>query len=212
MIVANHQSSLDVLGMFGESKHLSIDLILTDSSFADIWPVMNRTTVVAKRELLFIWPFGISAWLCGLIFINRYKADSAKNTMNNAMDKLKREKIKLFVFPEGTRRNTGIIHDFKKGAFNVAIKAQVPIIPIVFSSYQPFLDDSNRILNSGEIIIEALPEISTKNLNEADVTQLMEETRQLMIDKYVEITKEIQMKTQNSLVSGSHCIGNKSMQ
>lgn len=106
----------------------------------------------------------------------------------------------------GTRRNTGVIHDFKKGAFHVAIQGQVPILPIVFSSYQTFLDDKLRILNSGEIIIEALPEISTKGLTHEDISQLMQQTRQLMIDKFTENTKEIQVKTlQNSV---SYCNSN----
>lgn len=87
-----------------------------------------------------------------------------------------------------------MIHEFKKGAFHVAIQAQVPILPVVFSSYRTFLNDKLRILNSGEIIIEALPEIPTKGLTHDDINQLMQETRQLMIDKFMEISKEIQLK------------------
>lgn len=67
----------------------------------EIWPVMNKTTVVAKRELLYIWPFGVCAWLCGLIFIDRYATDKAKIAMNKAVEKLKKDNIKLWVFPEG---------------------------------------------------------------------------------------------------------------
>ncbi|PSN36827.1 hypothetical protein C0J52_25020 [Blattella germanica] len=51
IIVANHQSSLDILGMF------------------DIWPIMDKCTVVAKKELFYAWPFGLAAWLCGNIII-----------------------------------------------------------------------------------------------------------------------------------------------
>lgn len=81
----------------------------------------------------------------------------------------------------------------------MAIQAQVPILPVVFSSYRTFLDDKLRVLNSGEIIIEALPEIPTKGLTHDDINDLMEKTRQLMTDKFTEITKEIQMKEpQNS--------------
>lgn len=67
----------------------------------DIWPVMNKTTVVAKRELLFVGPFGIAAYLSGLIFIDRVNGEKAKNTLNEAMEQLKQNKTKLWVFPEG---------------------------------------------------------------------------------------------------------------
>ena len=160
---------------------------------------MNKTTVVAKRELLYVWPFGVCAWLCGLVFIDRYSADKAKTAMSNAMEKLKKDNIKLWVFPEGTRRNTGVIHEFKKGAFHVAIQAQVPVLPVVFSSYQTFLNDKLRILNSGEVIIEALPEISTVGMTYNDIEKLMEKTRHLMSEKFKENTREIQMKKKNSL-------------
>lgn len=62
---------------------------------------MNKTTVVAKRELLFVGPFGIAAYLSGLIFIDRVNGEKAKNTLNEAMEQLKQNKTKLWVFPEG---------------------------------------------------------------------------------------------------------------
>lgn len=116
----------------------------------DIWPVMNKCTVVAKRELFYAWPFGLAAWLCGLIFIDRMQSDKARNSLCDATDLIKEKKIKLWIFPEGTRRNTGEIHSFKKGAFHVAIAGQIPILPVVFSSYKTFLDDENRNMTSGE--------------------------------------------------------------
>ncbi|XP_014485423.1 PREDICTED: 1-acyl-sn-glycerol-3-phosphate acyltransferase alpha isoform X2 [Dinoponera quadriceps] len=117
IIVANHQSSIDILGMF------------------DLWPVMEKCTVVAKKEIFYAWPFGLGAWLCGMIFIDRMNSESARSVLNNATQKLKEKKVKLWIFPEGTRHNTGEIHPFKKGAFHMAIKAQLPILPVVFSPY-----------------------------------------------------------------------------
>lgn len=57
--------------------------------------------MVAKRELLFLGPFGIAAYLSGLIFIDRVNREKSKNTLNEAMEKLKINKTKLWVFPEG---------------------------------------------------------------------------------------------------------------
>ncbi|CRK90841.1 CLUMA_CG004531, isoform A [Clunio marinus] len=120
---------------------------------------MQKTTVIAKREHLKAGTFGLAVWLCGL-----NSRDASREIMKKTICELKRENIKLWIFPEGTRRNTGTIHEFKKGAFHVAIQGQVPILPVVFSSYQTFLDDNKRIFLSGKIIIEVLPEISTRGL------------------------------------------------
>lgn len=153
IIVANHQSSLDILGMF------------------DLWPVMDKCTVVAKKEIFYAWPVGLCAWLCGLIFIDRMNSEKARSVLNNATKEITDKKvksrawialiinqlsatfdasqIKLWIFPEGTRHNTGEIHPFKKGAFHVAIRSQLPILPVVFSSYY-FLSAEEKRFDSGK--------------------------------------------------------------
>lgn len=157
----------------------------------DIWPVMNKCTVVAKREILYAWPFGLAAWLCGLIFIDRMHTDRARDKLTKASDFIKTDQIKLWVFPEGTRRNTGEIHSFRKGAFHVALDAQLPILPVVFSSYRTFLDDKNKRLNSGKIIISTLAPIPTHGMTKADLDSLMQHTHALMSQEYHQISNEV---------------------
>ena len=57
--------------------------------------------------------------------------------------------IKLWIFPEGTRNNAGAMLPFKKGAFHVAVSGQIPILPIVFSSYH-FLDHKKKTFDEGK--------------------------------------------------------------
>ncbi|XP_041565098.1 1-acyl-sn-glycerol-3-phosphate acyltransferase alpha [Drosophila elegans] len=172
IIVANHQSSLDVLGMF------------------DIWHVMNKCTVVAKRELFYAWPFGLAAWLAGLIFIDRVRGEKARETLNDVNRRIKKQRIKLWVFPEGTRRNTGELHPFKKGAFHMAIDQQIPILPVVFSSYCTFLDDKKKILNAGRIVITTLPPVSTEGLTKDDIDVLMDRVRSQMSETFKQTSAE----------------------
>lgn len=151
-------------------------------------------TVIAKSELLFVGTFGVAAWLAGLTFINRHSGDKGKKTINDAMAALKEKNVKLWVFPEGTRRTTGEIHPFKKGAFHAAVQAQVPIVPVVFSSYRNFLDTKKKIFTDGEIIITALPEIPTKGLTAADVDDLLVRTRNIMVEVYAAASSETEKK------------------
>ena len=163
-------------------------------SVSDVWPVIRKMTVIAKRELLFVGSFGIAMFLAGLTFIDRKSGEKAGQAMNEAMEDLKKKNIKLWVFPEGTRRNTGMIHEFKKGAFHAAIQAQVPIVPVVFSSYKTFLNTEKKIFDKGEIIITALPEISTEGLTVDSIDDLIQSTRSLMIEKYIETSKETELR------------------
>jgi lysophosphatidate acyltransferase len=162
-----------------------------------LWPTMKKCTVVAKHELLYTGPFGLASWLSGLIFINRIRSDKARDVINEAVSKLKVQKIKLWVFPEGTRRNTGEIHPFKKGTFHVAIAGQIPILPVVFSSYKSFLDDANKNMVAGDIILSTLEPISTEGLTADDIPELMERTRRVMLETFKATTKEIEMRVAN---------------
>lgn len=131
-------------------------------------------------------------YLAGLTFINRKSGKKVGEALNEVVKELKEKRIKLWVFAEGTRRLTGEIHEFKKGAFHAAIYAQVPIVPVVISSYQSFLDNKKKKFDSGNVIIEALPEISTEGLKPEDVDQLIEKTRSAMTKKFSELNCEVE--------------------
>jgi len=61
---------------------------------------MKLMTAIAKKELLYAGTFGTAAYLAGLVFIDR-NSSKGKEQMNKAMEKLKKENIKLWIFPEG---------------------------------------------------------------------------------------------------------------
>ncbi|XP_017769073.1 PREDICTED: 1-acyl-sn-glycerol-3-phosphate acyltransferase beta-like [Nicrophorus vespilloides] len=171
VIVANHQSSLDLLGMY------------------EVWPMMKKCTAVAKRELLYFLPFGFASWLGGVIFINRMNGEKSREAINSAGDVVKEKKLKIWLFPEGTRRNTGEIHEFKKGAFHLAISAQIPVIPVVFSRYY-FIDEKKKFFRDGQVAITALEAIPTAGMTAKDVDKLIEMTRKVMVEAYDKANKQ----------------------
>uniref|UniRef100_A0A5F8HAN0 1-acyl-sn-glycerol-3-phosphate acyltransferase n=1 Tax=Monodelphis domestica TaxID=13616 RepID=A0A5F8HAN0_MONDO len=129
VVVSNHQSSLDLLGMM------------------EVLP--GRCVPIAKRELLWAGPAGIACWLAGVIFIDRKRTGDAISVMAEAAQTLLSQNVRVWVFPEGTRNHNGSMLPFKRGAFHLAVQAQVPIIPIVMSSYQDFYCKKERRFNSG---------------------------------------------------------------
>ncbi|KAF2986855.1 hypothetical protein EK904_010921 [Melospiza melodia maxima] len=80
--------------------------------------------------------------------------------------------VKVWVYPEGTRNCTGDLLPFKKGAFHLAVQAQVPVIPVVYSSFTSFYNPKTKLFTSGKIKVEVLPPIETKGLTSDDVTEL----------------------------------------
>ncbi|XP_028829221.1 1-acyl-sn-glycerol-3-phosphate acyltransferase beta [Denticeps clupeoides] len=168
VIISNHQSSLDVLGLM------------------EILP--DRCSTIAKKELLYAGTVGIVCWLGGIIFINRKKTSDAKGVMSDTAKIMLKDKIGLWVFPEGTRNQKGDLLPFKKGAFHLAVQAQAPIIPIVFSSYSNFYLRKEKQFKSGTIKLKVLPKIETKGMTSEDVTSLADQSYALMRSTFLEIS------------------------
>jgi len=171
VILINHQSMVDLLGL------------------AEIWPVMQRCTVISKKAIFYLWPFGLASWLWGTVFIDRLNVQQAKSTINETAAAINGRKAKICFFPEGTRHCGDDLLSFKKGAFHVAVDLQCPIQPVVISRYY-FLDWKNRIFDSGKAIMEILPPISTVGLGKDDMDDLIANVYKRMNDKYKELSEE----------------------
>ncbi|KAJ8734693.1 hypothetical protein PYW08_013943 [Mythimna loreyi] len=173
VIISNHQSSLDILGMF------------------NIWDVVDKMAAIAKKELFYIWPFGLSAYLAGVVFIDRSNAKEAYKQLQLISEVMIKNKTKIWLFPEGTRnKDYTKLQPFKKGAFNIAVTAQVPIIPVVFSPYY-FINKKKYIFNKGHVVIQCLEPIPTVGLTMDDVPELINKVHQQMTVAYKELSKEV---------------------
>nr|AGG55013.1 acyltransferase AGPAT5 [Heliothis subflexa] len=173
VIISNHQSSLDILGMF------------------NIWEVVDKLAAIAKKELFYVWPFGLSAYLAGVVYIDRRNAKGAYKQLKITSEVMVKNKTKIWLFPEGTRnKDYTKLQPFKKGAFNIAVAAQVPIIPVVFSPYY-FINKEKYIFNKGHVIIQCLEPVPTVGLTMEDVPDLIDRVHQKMSVAYQEISKEV---------------------
>ncbi|XP_060809439.1 1-acyl-sn-glycerol-3-phosphate acyltransferase beta [Amyelois transitella] len=155
------------------------------------WNVAQNMTVVVKKELYYFWPFGLAASLAGVVFIDRSQPKAAYKSMKTTMHVMQDNKTKIWVFPEGTRnKKINQFLPFKKGAFAIAVAAQVPIIPVVYSPYY-FINDNKYIFAKGHIIMQCLEPVSTKGLTENDIPALIEIVREKMFTTFKELRKEV---------------------
>jgi 1-acyl-sn-glycerol-3-phosphate acyltransferase len=109
IVMSNHQSHYDVWALIG---HMPLQLR---------W--------VMKIELRKIPIFGLGCERMGHIFIDRGHPDRAYKSLEAAGQKI-RDGASVVFFPEGTRSPDGNLLPFKKGGFNIALTAGVPILPI----------------------------------------------------------------------------------
>jgi len=162
VLIGNHQSALDV------------------AIFSLIAP--PNCTIVIKREVRWIPFVGLMFMAARSILIDRKNRSQAMKEIKKASRRIHDENLCVGFFPEGTRNRSGIgLLPFKKGAFKVAIDAQIPIIPIVASSISPLINHQSKRFKGGTIQIKVLDPISTKGLTGKDTDRLMNDAHKEMI-------------------------------
>ncbi|KAF2004013.1 1-acylglycerol-3-phosphate O [Amniculicola lignicola CBS 123094] len=170
VFVGNHQTELDVL-MLG-------------CTFPPY------TSVTAKKSLKYIPFLGWFMALSKTVFIDRANRTTARAAFDGAAKTIRSERQSVFIFPEGTRSyaNEPMLLPFKKGAFHLAIQAQVPIVPIVVANYSHVLNVKKRIFNPGSIDVSVLPAIPTTGLTGADADALTTRTRDAMLNELIRLS------------------------
>lgn len=156
---------------------------------SNIWP--SKCTIMMKRSLLWMPFFNYACLLANVIFVDRTNHKKAVQSLQECGDRIKKKNLSVWVFPEGTRNHDGGLLEFKKGAFNIAVQAGIPVVPCVISSYRPFYNKDDRYFaDTGYVIVEVLKPISTKNMTLEDVPKLAEDVRGQMMETYERISKE----------------------
>ena len=162
--VGNHQSGFDV-PLFGRF-------------------CPNRIIAVGKKELKWV-PFFNLAWMgSGNVSIDRGNRIKAVAGLEDVVRAIRGKGASVVIFPEGTRnRQGGDLLPFKKGAFHMAIAAQVPVVPIVLSPVTRVLDFKARRLG-GTMRVKVLPPVSTQGLTRDDVDALTQKVRGQMVEAF----------------------------
>ena len=125
------------------------------------------------------------------VFIERSSRTQAVAAFDKAAEQMHSNKQSVYIFPEGTRSyyDHPDLLSFKKGAFHLAIQAQVPVVPIVVANYSNVLDMKKKIFRAGNIPIRVLEPVSTKGRTKEDVDGLLQEVREKMLVALREITE-----------------------
>jgi 1-acyl-sn-glycerol-3-phosphate acyltransferase len=141
---------------------------------------------IAKKELFDTPVVGWMMKMAGDISVDR-KADSRRaQSLIETLSYLKK-KCSVMFFPEGTRSLNGKVHRFNDGAFLLAIKAGVPVLPLVLDGSRDCLPKHSWKFGKTQVVkLRVLEPIETEGMNRDHVAELREETRQVIIKQIAE--------------------------
>ena len=124
---------------------------------------------VLKKELLKIPFFGWGLWATGPIAIDRANRKKALDqVIEQGIEKFKEGRYVL-IFPEGTRTVYGKKGRYKKGAAQLAIAANVPIVPVAHNAGK-FWSTTSPWIKPGVIDCIFGPAISITGKTDQEIT------------------------------------------
>jgi len=160
MVVSNHQSQLDILIAFRLFFHFK-------------W--------VSKIEMFRFPLIGWNMVLNRYVKLKRGDRESIAQMLKECEVHLD-EGSTIFMFPEGTRSPDGEIKAFKLGAFQLAHKKKVPILPIVISGTSKALPKYTiNFTGVQKLYIKIFKEIPYAAFKDLSVEETAEMVRQFMI-------------------------------
>ncbi len=126
------------------------------------------------------------------VFIERSSRTQAVAAFDKAAEQMHSNRQSVYIFPEGTRSYYDYpdLLAFKKGAFHLAIQAQVPIVPVVVANYSNVLNVKRKIFRPGTIPARVLEPIATRGKTKEDVDALLQEVREKMLAALKELTEK----------------------
>jgi 1-acyl-sn-glycerol-3-phosphate acyltransferase len=160
VVVANHLSALDIMACL-----LAVPL-----------PIR----FLAKKELFRVPVLAQGMRLVGIIEVDREARGAIHSEVNRQSRELIEQGRSLIIYAEGTRPRNGVMKPFKKGAFTMAIRAGLPVLPVsIHGSYEAW-PPGKPIVRGGLIRVMIDKPVETDGMTSAETGDLRDQVREII--------------------------------
>src|SRR3954464_1078370 len=143
--------------------------------------VDTNFTSVGKKELENDPIVGTIGKVMDAAFIDRDNPKAAVEGLRKVEENAKKG-LSILIAPEGTRLDTTEVGPFKKGPFRIAMSAGIPIVPIIIRNAEVISARDSTTFNPGTVDVVVYPPISTDDWTVENLSDRIEEVRQLYLD------------------------------
>src|ERR1035437_6722822 len=178
-------SRLNIIGAENLQKHSVAVYAANHTSYMDT-PVVFAALpfqfrILANKEL---WSTPFVGWYLGRSGQIPIDTENPRATLSSLGVAIKalRAGMPLFVFPEGSRTPNGELQTFLSGAAYLAIRAQVPLVPIALSGVYDLLPIHARHFYPGELALAVGKAIETTGMTPRDTDALTQRLRSVIQD------------------------------
>lgn len=159
VFMANHLSIFDIMLMLGY--------------------IAKPIAFMAKKELAKVPVISSLMVEVGCLYLDREDVRQAAKVFRRGAEQI-RNGLSMVIFPEGTRNLTGNIGDFKSGSMKLAMKADVPIVPVAIYGTREIYEGSKKRITPSRIVLQVMPTISPEDYKDMGSTTLASRVRDMV--------------------------------
>jgi 1-acyl-sn-glycerol-3-phosphate acyltransferase len=153
---------------------------------AAVIALKGNVNIIFKKELTRIPVWGWALRYGHFIMIDRSNARDAMASIERAARSIQKGSS-VILFPEGTRTSDGKLQPFKRGAFSLAVKAGVPVVPLTINGTYSILPKGSVNVRPANISVTVGRPIPTSGLNGKDgELSLMENVHKAIEMNYID--------------------------
>jgi len=170
---------VQVRGLEHLDRHQHYVFVSNHASLFDIPCILAgipaQIRIVYKKELEKVPVFGWGLKAGPYIAIERGNSASAVRSLDLAAERIRRGSSVL-LYAEGTRTRDGKLQPFKRGAFNLAVKAGIPVAPLTINGSFNIMRKGSVVVHPGSVTLEVSRPISVEDAQgKAAELRLMEQ-------------------------------------
>lgn len=174
ILVGNHQDNIDGLALIYALKKQTED----KSEFNKI------ATFIAKHSLQYRGRTRYPLSVLDTFFLDRNDLKKSLETYNNFGKFIKENKTFGVIFPEGTRNKEKTVGEFKPGAFKIAKKELLSIIPFTINNSVGGFDQKRKEKLKIEVIFHK--RISANSIVTQNTTAIADRVQKIVKSSFVE--------------------------
>lgn len=167
-------------GLQRAHAHAPCIFIANHQSIVDVWVMLSlvppNTRFVAKQELFRIPLFGWALAATGCVSINRGNRREAIRSLRQAAARI-HDGRSVVLFPEGSRSLDGRLGRFKKGAFHLAVRAGVPVVPVAIAGSFDVVPPRSLRVTPGPVDVFIEPPVDVTPFRPEDYDGLLAQVR-----------------------------------
>jgi 1-acyl-sn-glycerol-3-phosphate acyltransferase len=148
----------------------------------------------AKIELFKIPFFGKVMELCGVLPIDRRNRNKVMKVYEQAIARVNNGEC-FALAPEGTRQSEPKLGSFKRGPFEFAINAEMPVVPVVLAGVYDVLTRNGVLVGAGRwrhrVILQITPPVDAATYALEKSVELQERVREQMLPVHTRLHQEL---------------------